>query len=153
MSFNVVPLEAADFEAWVALQHRLWPHHSIDELRHDANALLARGERAAVFLAKADGEVVGFAEATLRVDFVNGTSTSPVTFLEGLYVAPEWRHKGIARALCDAVERWGASEGCTEFASDALAENDLGRSVHVALGFSEIETVVYFVKPIALDAT
>lgn len=153
MPFSIEPLAEADFEAWVALQRQLWPHHSLEELRHDARALLARGDRAAVLVAKAGGEAVGFAEATLRVDFVNGTSTSPVTFLEGLYVAPEWRHKGIARALCDAIEQWGARSGCTEFASDALVENDLGRAVHAALGFAEIETVVYFVKPIARDAT
>ncbi|HEY1978380.1 MAG TPA: aminoglycoside 6'-N-acetyltransferase [Candidatus Baltobacteraceae bacterium] len=153
MPFSIEALASADFEAWVALQKQLWPQQTLDELRHDARALLTRGKMAAVFVAKADGEVVGFAEATLRVDFVNGTSTSPVTFLEGLYVAPAWRHKGVARALCDAVERWGARNGCTEFASDALVENESGRAVHAALGFAEIESVVYFVKPIEVDAT
>ena len=153
MPFSIEVLGPADFEPWVALQQQLWPQHTLDELRGDARALLARGESAAVFLAKAGGEPVGFAEATLRVDFVNGTSTSPVTFLEGLYVLPAWRHKGVARALCDAVERWGARSGCTEFASDALVENELGRAVHTALGFAEIESVVYFVKPIERDAT
>jgi aminoglycoside 6'-N-acetyltransferase I len=153
MPFSVEALADCDFNAWVALRAQLWPHHPLEEHRRDAQDMLAREERAAVFVAKDSGELVGFAEATLRADYVNGTSTSPVTFLEGLYVVPGRRRQGIARALCAAIERWGARGGCTEFASDALLENELGHGVHAALGFRETERVVYFVKPIDRDAT
>jgi len=153
MQFSVAALTAADFDEWVVLRGQLWPHHPIEEHRSDAQELLGRGERAAVFVARASGALIGFAEATLRVDYVNGTSTSPVTFLEGLYVSPRCRRNGVARSLCKAVERWGSRAGCTEFASDALVENEEGHAVHEALGFREIERVVYFLKPIDLDAT
>lgn len=153
MPFSIERLTAADFDAWIALRMQLWPEHSLDELRRDGDALLARGDRAVAFAAKSEGALVGFAEATLRVDFVNGSSTSPVTFLEGLYVVAHCRRQGAARALCGAVERWGAGCGCTEFASDALLENEQGHSVHRALGFTETERVVYFLKPIDRDAS
>lgn len=152
MPFSVAALGPGDFDAWVSLRVQLWPEHPIGEHRSDARELLGRGERAAVFAAKSKGELVGFAEATLRVDYVNGTRTSPVTFLEGLYVEPQFRGQGVARALCDAIECWGLTNGCTEFASDALLENELGHNVHAALGFVETERVVYFVKPIERDA-
>jgi len=152
MQFRIERLEDPDAGAWAELRAQLWPHHSVEELYRDGIELLAR-ERDVVFVAKAAGELVGFAEASLRVDHVNGTSSSPVTFLEGLYVVPSCRRHGIARALCGEVERWGARSGCTEFASDALLENDEGRDVHVALGFREIEAVVYFLKAIERDAT
>lgn len=153
MPFSIELLTASDFDAWAALRLQLWPEHSLEELRRDGDALVARRAGAVVFVARTEGALVGFAEATLRVDFVNGTSTSPVTFLEGLYVVPESRRQGVARALCGAVERWGAGRGCTEFASDALLENELGHSVHRALGFAETERVVYFSKPIDRDAS
>ena len=153
MPFYIEPLAGPDFGAWVALRAQLWPDHPIEEHRRDAHELLARGDKAAVFVAKSDGQLVGFAEATLRVDFVNGSSTSPVTFLEGLYVVPQRRRQGVARALCDALELWGARAGCSEYASDALLENEQGRIVHAALGFRETERVVYFLKPIVRDAT
>lgn len=153
MPFSIELLTAADSDAWTELRMQLWPQHSLDELRRDGDALLARGDGAVVFVARSEEGLVGFAEATLRVDFVNGSSTSPVTFLEGLYVAPRRRRQGVARALCGAVERWGAGRGCTEFASDALLENEEGFSAHVALGFAETERVVYFLKPIDRDAT
>lgn len=87
---------------------------------------------------------VGFAEATLRHDYVNGCDTSPVLFLEGIYVRRESRLQGVARALCQAVAAWGRAAGCMEFASDALVDNLESHAFHAALGFVETERVIYF---------
>ena len=80
----------------------------------------------------------------MRHDYVNGTDTSPVAFLEGLYVAPAARRAGVARALVAAVAQWGRAAGCTELASDAAAGNTASHAVHGALGFAETKRVVYF---------
>ncbi len=139
----------ADIPAWAALRARLWP---ADAAAHAAElpALLASWPAQAAFLAHAgDGPLVGFAEASLRRDYVNGTSTSPVGFLEGWFVDEGWRAQGIGRALVDAVERWSRAQGCRELASDALLENTASHLAHAACGFAETERVVYFRK--ALD--
>jgi len=90
----------------------------------------------------------GFVEASKRVDYVNGTSSSPVAFLEGLYVDPISRRKGVARALVAEVDRWACAEGCSELASDSLVENLVAHAAHRALGFEETERVVYFRRDI-----
>ena len=82
----------------------------------------------------------------MRPDYVNGCTASPVGFLEGLYVDPEFRHRGIARKLCRAVEDWAASLGCSEFASDVHLHNEASQKAHEALGFEETERVVYYRK-------
>ena len=82
----------------------------------------------------------------LRRDHVNGTSSSPVAFLEGIYVAPEARLQGVARSLVARAEQWAASVGCVEFASDARIENTASHAMHHRLGFAETERVVYFLK-------
>jgi aminoglycoside 6'-N-acetyltransferase I len=92
------------------------------------------------------GEAIGFAEATLRHDPVNGCDTSPVLFLEGIYVLPAHRRNGVAKAMCEAVEAWGRALGCSEFASDALLHNVAGHAFHAAAGFEERERVVAFRK-------
>ncbi len=89
---------------------------------------------------------MGFVEASKRVDYVNGTSSSPVAFLEGLYVAPESRRKGVARALVDSVVEWASTWGCLELASDSLLNNTTAHAAHCALGFEETERVVYFIR-------
>jgi aminoglycoside 6'-N-acetyltransferase I len=87
---------------------------------------------------------VGFAEASLRALGANGCETRPVAFLEGLYVSPACRRRGVARALVREVEHWARSLGCTELGSDALLGNDAGHAAHRALGFEEAERVVCF---------
>ena len=63
-------------------------------------------------------------------------------------MAPEFRGRGVARALVDAVETWASALGCTELASDVVIDNADGLALHNALGFRETERVVYFVKAV-----
>ncbi|PDT13085.1 N-acetyltransferase [Rhizobium sp. J15] len=137
-----------DVEPWAQLRVALWPHHSLEDHRAElSQAFLSENEEAIAFIARnAANEAVGFAEATLRHDYVNGCSSSPVLFLEGIYVRPIDRRKGIARLLCNAVADWGKSLGCVEFGSDALLENSASRAMHAALGFEETQRVVFFRK-------
>ena len=137
-------------EGWVRLRQALWPDESSEEHRRYALSLLNRIDDAVVYLAREEGgEVVAFAEATLRGGHVNGCNTSPVGFLEGVYVKPPYRNRGLARVLCDALEDWAADLGCIEFASDVLLQNTLGQKVHEALGFEETERVIFYAKRFA----
>ena len=133
---------------WYRLRQALWPQSPSGDHRHElVNKLCAGTDSAVAFVSRmASGEVVGFAEATLRHDPVNGCDTSPVLFLEGIYVVPAHRRRGVARSLCEAVEAWGRSFGCTEFGSDALLDNAASHAFHSALGFGECERVVVFRK-------
>jgi aminoglycoside 6'-N-acetyltransferase I len=145
---RIETIAAAGLEDWVELRQALWPW-SESEHRAEAEAALKNPD-AIAFLARDDsGAAIGFAEATLRRDYVNGCTTSPVGFLEGIYVREDRRRQGVARALCRAVEDWTRRRGCSELASDAMLDNSASHRMHGALGFSETERVVYFRK--ALD--
>ena len=131
---------------WLALRSALWPHASRDEHLSEMAAFLAEPHRYAQFVALADAGPAGLVEVSRRTDYVNGADSSPVGFLEGLYVAPAYRRLGIARALVDAAQQWAAERGCREFASDAPLDNEVSHAVHRALGFVETERVVCFVR-------
>ncbi|MGH9805728.1 MAG: aminoglycoside 6'-N-acetyltransferase [Terriglobia bacterium] len=142
----VSPRNAED-DSWLSLRAKLWPDVPDSEHLRDMADVLARDHR--VLLAVAgDGSTIGFIEASKRVDYVNGTSTSPVAFLEGLYVEPSSRRKGVARVLVAEVVRWAKAEGCSELASDSPVENVAAHATHRALGFEETERVVYFCRPL-----
>src|SRR5262249_16373176 len=136
------PRNSADGD-WLALRSALWPTASEAEHLSGMADAIARGHylRLAV---STHGSVLGFVEASKRGAYVNGTSTSPVGFLEGLYVVPGARRRGVARALVESVVQWSLGEGCIELASDALIDNRAAHLVHRALGFEETERVVYF---------
>ena len=148
-AFKIVEFRSQLLDDWIALRCLLWPDGSEQERRIEAETLLQRAGRAVVFLAQSTELVtIGFAEATLRCDYVNGCATSPVAFLEGIYVQPGWRRCGVARQLCNAIEQWAAGVGCSEFASDTEFENTAAQQMHLALGFQETERVVYYRKRI-----
>lgn len=91
-------------------------------------------------------QAVGFADAALRHDYVNGCESSPVVYLEGVYVQPASRRRGLARALIAQVAQWGRELGCRELASDAAIDNLASQRMHERLGFAETERVVFFKK-------
>jgi len=149
---QVEPCTSECFEDWVRLRQLLWPEETADEHRRDAASMLDRPQDAIVYVARGDnGCVIAFAEATIRRDYVNGCSTSPVGFLEGLFVEIPFRRRGLARLLCKAIEDWAARSGCTEFASDVLLDNETGLRVYEALGFEECERVVFYRKRLAKE--
>lgn len=123
----------------------LWDGHDAAELREEFTELL-RSEEAACFLAYEAGAPVGFAQCQLRHDYVEGTKTSPVGYLEGIFVQPEFRHRGLAKQLLGACESWAKEKGCTEFASDCELGNDASLDFHLSMGFAEANRIVCFTK-------
>jgi aminoglycoside 6'-N-acetyltransferase I len=127
----IKPCTLEHFDDWVRLRIALWPDETLEEHRRYAASILERPDDATVYLAsEADGNVVAFAEGTLRRDHVNGCSSSPVAFLEGLYAHPPFRRRGLARLLYEALEGWAKEKGCSEFASDVLLHNEVGQRLH-----------------------
>lgn len=141
---RIAPCNQADLGEWTAMRHALWPDET--GLEQGAAAMLAAPELLALIARDDAAKPLGFAEAAIRHDYVNGCDTSPVLFLEGIYVAPAHRRTGIARALAEHAAQWGRAFGCTEFASDALLDNAESHAFHAALGFAETERVVYFCR-------
>ena len=142
---NPIQASAADAAAVAALACLLWPDHDPAEMQAEFQSLLAR-ENAAVFLYRVWGESVGFAQCQLRHDYVEGTKTSPVGYLEGIYVRKDMRRRGIARSLLAACESWARTRSCTEFASDCELDNADSQRFHQAVGFEEANRLVAYVK-------
>jgi aminoglycoside 6'-N-acetyltransferase I len=149
MNFTLRLCTTTSDPGWLDFRLALWPESSAEEHLVEMEDQLADPTHHHDLLAfDAAGNPVGLAEASLRHDYVNGTSSSPVAFLEGLYVHPLSRRHGVARLLITAVMEWGRSLGCHELASDALLENTPSHLMHEALGFEETERVVYYRMPL-----
>jgi len=134
----------ADSMALAALASRMWSHDPA-ELEPEFAALTA-SDKAACFLAVDSGCAVGFAQCQLRHDYVEGCETSPVGFLEGIFVDDSYRLGGVGRMLLAACEEWSRSVGCTEFASDCELDNVISQAWHMKNGFREMGRTVWFAK-------
>lgn len=134
-----------DIHTLTELALMLWPENSAEEMRREMETTIAK-ENAAFFLAY-DGDCpIGFAQCGLRQDYVEGTESSPVGYLEGIYVAEAFRKNGIAKALLTACEGWAKEQGCTEFASDCELSNSQSLQFHLHMGFVEVNRIICFTK-------
>jgi len=90
-------------------------------------------------------KVVGFAELSTR-PCAEGCTTNRIGYLEGWYVVPEARGRGVGRALVEAAQDWAREQGCSEFASDTEAGNEISGAAHRANGFEEVGLIRCFRK-------
>lgn len=134
-----------DLPRLTELALELWPDNAVDTMYYDLGKIMVAGE-GVFFLAYREDVAVGFAQCQLRHDYVEGTSSSPVGYLEGIYVRAEDRHLGFASQLMQSCEEWARSEGCTEFASDCELGNEESLAFHLKLGFKEANRIICFAK-------
>jgi len=131
------------------MRHDLWPDEPHAELAAEAEAFFTVGadcQLEAVLVAEQPGKsLLGFAELSLRA-YAEDCRTSPVAFLEGWYVLPSFRRRGVGRLLLAAAETWARQQGCREFASDTQYDNRASIAAHQALGFEDAGALRCFRK-------
>ena len=134
-----------DIRTLAELAILLWEDSFIDELINDFSEILSK-EDAQIFLKYENDIPVGFAQCQLRNDYVEGTETTSVGYLEGIFVKENCRGCGYAKELLEKCEKWAESKDCKEFASDCETDNDVSFRFHKAMGFTEANRIICFTK-------
>ena len=147
MDVTVRRIGAEDRAAWAAMRAALWPEDSRAAHDRTADELLRDGDFFALIAEAADGTALGFAEIAVR-KYANGCESQPVPFLEGVWVKPEARRRGVGAQLLARAEALLVARGFRELGSDTPIDNRGSQAAHRAWGFSETERVVYFRKPL-----
>ncbi len=144
---NIASVTPGDRDVWLDMRGQLWPGSLASHAREVDRFFSGHArEPLAVLLAKDEnGHTLGFAELSIR-PYAAGCTTDNVAFLEGWFVVPDARGRGVGRALVAACEQWARSQGCSEFASDAESDNEASIAAHLALGFSDEGLVRAFSK-------
>jgi aminoglycoside 6'-N-acetyltransferase I len=143
---SVRPAARTDADAWYEMRCALWPNSDHDH-RTEVAAYFERPSDVTVCLvAEAPDEgLVGFAEVGTR-PYAEGCLTSPVGYLEGIFVRPLHRDSGVGRSLVETAEAWARELGCIEMASDRLLNNEPSGAFHESLGYGEVERIVCYRK-------
>lgn len=134
-----------DIDLVVYLANLLWTDASAEDLKEEFTDIFSTGNTQ-VFLKYVNEKPVGFAQCQLRNDYVEGTETSPVGYLEGIFVMDGFRNKGFAKELLSECEAWAKEKGCVEFASDCELDNRESLCFHMAMGFTEANRIICFTK-------
>jgi len=136
----IIPVTSEHETVWAEMCVALWPDDSLDEWIQDGRDDGFENQ----FLYMIDAAAAAFISLSLRHDYVEGTSTNPVGYLEAIYVKPEFQNRGIARKLVNFAKQWAVKHGCQELASDCELDNDVSRKFHNKVGFEEANTIVCF---------
>lgn len=137
--------EMCDVERLANLAVLMWKKHTVQDLIDEFSKIMLKGN--SQFFLKYEQDIpVGFAQCQLRNDYVEGTDTSPVGYLEGVFVKENYRHKGYAKELLSNCEKWAKMMGCVEFASDCEIDNDNSFKFHKAMNFTEANRIICFTK-------
>ena len=123
----------------------LWESYSIQELIQSFSD--AYESKKTCFFLKTENDIpIGFAQCQLQYDYVEGTESTPVGYLEGIFIKEAYRNKGFAAELLSECETWAKKNGCREFASDCELDNTDSFLFHKAVGFSETNRIICFKK-------
>jgi aminoglycoside 6'-N-acetyltransferase I len=140
----VRPVRPADAQEWLRLRLALWPGGRSEHAQEIAAYFQkARGDVVTLVAAQPSGMLGGMLELGSR-RVAEGCRTSPVAYVEGLYVDPDLRRRGVASALLAAAKAWATAKGYQELASDAVPENAVSLAWHGSMGFEEVERIVCF---------
>lgn len=144
---NICKAKIEDSKMVAELFHNMWRSSDINDLQTELLAKITTNE-SEIFIAYNDNIPVGVAQCGLRRDYVEGTGSTPVGYLEGVYVIEKFRNKGIATMLCKVCEEWALTIGCKEFASDCELNNRESLEFHLSVGFTESNRIICFTKKI-----
>ena len=137
--------EADDSRNVAELAMLLWPAHEINDLEKEMMEYIS-SDKNTVFISFVENIPVGFAQCSLRNDYVEGTKSSPVGYLEGVFVIEKYRKRGIGKMLILQCEEWAKSKSCSEFASDCELNNIDSLKFHLQAGFEEANRIICFKK-------
>ena len=137
-----------DHAEWLRMRLALWSYSNAQEHTSDMGVWLSQPDTTVLVVPRPGdpaGGLAGFAEVGTR-SVADSCETSPVAYLEGWYVDPDMRRRGVGAALVRAAEDWARAKGLREIASDAELANEISQRAHGALGFAEVGRAVLYRK-------
>ena len=137
-----------DFSDWVELGIEFWSKHSAESIKKDFRRMLDSNKEQSFLCRNEKGVAIGFIDISIRTDYVEGSKTNPVGYLEGIYVKKQYRKQGIATLLLKEAEKWLKNKKVFEIGSDAEIHNKISHKFHKKLGFKQGETIIHYLKKI-----
>ncbi|MGV3720641.1 MAG: GNAT family N-acetyltransferase [Actinomycetota bacterium] len=97
-----------------------------------------------VFVAEADGEVVGY--VTTRLDRFTGIGRIP-----NLAVDDAQRGQGLGTRLIEHAIQWMREQGMAMAKIETLVQNERGQALYPRFGFQEVARQIHYVMPLTGD--
>ena len=134
-----------DMAEWLRLRQGLFDDSSEAEHRQEMAEILAEPVGCVLVAERPSTQLAGYVYVGSR-KYAEGCTRSPVAYLEEWFVAADLRRQGVGKALIAAAEAWAQQNHFNELASDTIIDNEISLASHLALGFTEVERQINFIK-------
>ena len=132
---------------WLRLRMVLWPDASKEIHEKEIRAMLSNPKRFITFIAYDSSNLsIGFIEASIHEIIDEGCVVKNIGYIEGWYIEPEYRKKGIGAELVKTAEKWASEKGLKEMAVDTNLDNIQSQSAYQALGYKEQDRFILYRK-------
>ncbi len=142
---KIEKLTKENLTPFIRLVLELWDECDFDE-EYEYYKKLINSDRDICYLVNDTEIYIAFIYLSIRNEYVEGADESPIAYIEGIYVKPEFQNKGIAKRLITEAEQWARSKNLKQIASDTTLTNLASIEFHKHIGFKEVERIVCFVK-------
>ncbi len=137
------PISEQEMSRWGELRSRVYPELDEEYDTREMEMILHSNHWFCFFVVEGAEQIIGLVELSLR-NIVDNCLTSPVAYLEGLYLEEAWRGRGLGREVIQSIFAWCRERGLSELATDAELDNEAAQAFYRALGFEETDRVVEF---------
>jgi len=149
MNIRIRKAEPDDIETLITFLHQLFAIEKdfiIDDDKHriGLQLLLSTSQERIIFVAQADGVVVGMVTAQMVVSTaIGGTSV----LLEDMFVASGFRRQGVGSRLLEQVVIWGQERGAHRVQLVADSTNTAALRFYRQAGLQKSGMVAFYGKP------
>jgi GNAT superfamily N-acetyltransferase len=144
MAFAIRELGDSELEAVVPLRHAMIREIDGEDLDRSApgwreryvaffRGHVSRG-RGGVWVVEREGEIIAICAGYMPTNHRTEIVGSNQLYICNVYVKPQWRRKGIAKALTLHAVAWARGKGCDVV---RLRTSEMGRPVYASVGFEQ----------------
>lgn len=140
---KLVSITEREVDRWRAMRVELYGQ--LEPGFHDAEMpnILHRDDWYCWLVIAEDGSTIGMVELSLR-NVVDGCLSSPVPYIEGLFIEAKQRNRGLGRQLMQILFDWCCEQGYTELALNTEAVNTAAQRFYDSLGFQQNDSVIEY---------
>lgn len=140
---KLIPISRDNFSTWSQFRSEIYSGLSREFDLKEMDSIFESEQWHCWFIEREDGERIGLVELSLR-NIVDGCLSSPVPYLEGLYLTATERGKGRGTTIIEMIKDWCQEHGHSELATDAELTNTRAQSFYEQLGFEQVDRIVEY---------
>ncbi|OEY67510.1 GNAT family N-acetyltransferase [Marinobacter sp. X15-166B] len=144
---QLTKIEKNKFSLWKKYRNAVYNSVSDEFHSMEMERIYQDNEWFCHFIADENHHIIGLVELSSR-NVVDGCLSSPVAYIEGLYIEEQYRGRGLGKKLIKSILDWCKQNGFTELATDTELDNLDAQKFFHAVGFKETFRIVEFCKKI-----